>query len=775
MTRRRRLPWRLVLLLMLLCHQHSYGQDQYLLLEVNVDGRQTHKIVEFIQRGGTLFAHANDLREIGMRLPGTTDELTDLHSFSHVVWRIDPQEQMLYLSTDGRSTRANKVMVEEASDTDMQRNVRSSTGLTMNYDIVSTFGKATGTNGQVNVRAFSPAGTLSSSWLGYAGGVPGPYGGNTAIRLDTTYQFASVHTMRRYTVGDFITPGLSWTRPIHITGLQLRSDFSTRPDLVTFPLPMVSGSAAVPSTIDVLADGSHLISQQIEPGPFQVPQLPVMMGAGNIALTVTNALGQQQTVTQRFYASSAMLAPKLQTFAVEVGVVRKDWGSISNHYGTTTGSANYRRGLSQYVTIEGNIEGTSGAVTPGIGGIVRVGNLGTVNASISTSFGSGHTGQQYSLGVERIGRTFSIGASAILARSNYTDVAALNNAPMARSQISGNIGYSTKHFGAFGAAYGDRNQETYYNASLSAQQQAQRTRIVSASYSVMVHHVTVYANEFRSIGAGDSTQGFQGGLTFSFGSRSSVDISGTSDGAAQVEVRRPATDVGQWGYDAFVQAGNFNHQFAEVQYRSHLGYLEAGIDQTGGVTTGRLETQGALSWVDRRLFASNEIFDSFAVVDTGTTHHVKIFEENRPVGDTGRSGKLLIANVRSFQLNHVSVDPSNIPLDIQLENAAETFRPRDLSGVVIQFHIREAHGALLHLVDAAGAAKPLGSTATLKSTGVKVTVGYDGSVYLQDLQQRNELDVETPDGHHCTVEFTYKPVPGDIPDLGSLLCKETLQ
>ena len=76
-----------------------------------------------------------------------------------------------------------------------------------------------------------------------------------------------------------------------------------RPDLVTFPLPTLSGSAAVPSTLTVLMNGNLVASSQVAAGPFEIPQLPAISGAGTITMTVTNALGQQVTMTQPFYAS----------------------------------------------------------------------------------------------------------------------------------------------------------------------------------------------------------------------------------------------------------------------------------------------------------------------------------------------------------------------------------------------------------------------------------------------------------------------------------------
>ena len=55
-------------------------------------------------------------------------------------------------------------------------------------------------------------------------------------------------------------------------------------------------------------------------------------------MTVTNAMGQQVNVTQAFYASPSLLAPGLQTFGVQAGLVRRNWGSVSNDYGKMAGA-----------------------------------------------------------------------------------------------------------------------------------------------------------------------------------------------------------------------------------------------------------------------------------------------------------------------------------------------------------------------------------------------------------------------------------------------------
>ena len=103
----------------------------------------------------------------------------------------------------------------------------------------------------MDLRAFSPWGIVSTGWLAHAGSSSTSKGLGNSIRLDSAYTFADVNSLRRYSLGDFITGGLAWTRPVHMEGAQIRSDFSMRPDLITFPLPTISGTAAVPSTVDV--------------------------------------------------------------------------------------------------------------------------------------------------------------------------------------------------------------------------------------------------------------------------------------------------------------------------------------------------------------------------------------------------------------------------------------------------------------------------------------------------------------------------------------------
>jgi outer membrane usher protein len=151
---------------------------------------------------------------------------------------------------------------------------------------------------------------------------------------------------------------------------------------------------------------------------------------------------------------------------------------------------------------------------------------------------------------------------------------------------------------------------------------------------------------------------------------------------------------------------------------------------------------------------------------------VRVYQENRNVGTTNKAGRLLVPDMRAFDVNHIGIEPNDVPADATLSYDKKIVRPQDRSGVVVKFPIQFSHAALLRLVDARGRALPLGSTATLRATGAIVPVGYDGEAYVENLSPHNELSVELPNGRHCAVAFNYKAVAGDIPSIGPLRCQE---
>ena len=756
------------------------GGDEPLLLEVIVNGHSINKIGEFVLRHGVLMAKPDELRQLGFRVPAMLQktDLIPLSALQGFLWSIDTKNQVLKVSVSEqeliptllqRSDSATAVSKPGAESS--HRVVESGTGVTFNYDEIGTYSAGQlGGSGTLAFQAFAPFGVLSSGWLNFAGATAFGGGNYSSIRLDTAYTYSNADSLRQFIAGDYITDGLSWTRPVHLEGMQLHSDFALRPDLITFPLPSLTGSAAVPSTVNVLANGNLVLSSQVGTGPFQTPQLPVINGAGNITMTMTNAMGQQVTVNQPFYTSSLLLKPGLQQFSAQAGLARRNWGTIDGAYGKMAGAAIFRRGISPKLTLEASTENTVGEENIGGGGVYEIGSLGVINGDVAVTQGDGLWGGLYSLGAQHIGQIVSLGGQWIEATKNYRDVAAMNGEGVSRRQVSAFFSLASKRFGSIGAAYGDVQQDAPVIQIPFNQAVPLTNRIVSFNASQLWHKMNFYFDDFINLTGEGNYNGLEGGINISFGHRSSVDVGGTNDGIAFTQVQQSAPDIGDWGYDAYLSAGTSFNQFGEVEYKSPIGILLAGVDTGVGPTTVQLEAQGALSYVDKGLFPSNTIYDSFAIVDTNPLKNVQVYQENRNIGNTGKSGKLLVPDMRSYDANLVSISPGDVPLDVTLDNDQITVRPQDRSGVVVKFPMQISHGALVKIVDAEGKPIDVGSTVTLHSTGIMFPVGYDGDVYMKNLGTKNEISVELEKGGRCSATFIYHPVPGQIPMIGPVTC-----
>ena len=744
-----------------------------LLLQVFINGHDTGKIAEFTQRGGTLFIKPDELDDLGFRLPAgpvSADGLLPLRSLPGLQYRLDQMTQTLQVTAPNDVLKPELLLAGATATPQIP--IESGTGATLNYDVVGT--SSAGQNqlaGQFDLRGFSPWGVASTNFI------VSPYESEThtgyrAVRLDSTWTLSDPDTLTRYRAGDFINGGLGWSRPVRMGGVQYGQDFSLRPDLVTIPLPQLSGTAAVPSTVDVLVNGVKIFTGQAQPGPFVIPQLPVVSGASDLSLAVTDALGRQIVTTLPFYTGGGLLAKGLQTFSVEGGLIRLNYATQSNDYASPAVSGTLRRGLSDTLTLEAHGEATKNLVMAGGGGVMNLVNAALVNLDIAGSNSEGRQGLLATAGISRAARPFSVSLSATWAQAHFKDIAAQNYQPVPRLQLNAGVGVELGSYGSLSASFNSANLPVGTNGV----QSAQRTQLLSATYSVQFGPVSFGANAFHDL-LSHST-GVMAGFTIPLGARSSVTASGVVDSGrpyGELESNQSATEVGEFGYQIYAAEGSQSHEFGNAQYVSPWARLTAGVDHSNGTATFRAEAQGAVSAIDGGLFPSPPINDAFAVVDTGGLSGVDVLRENRIVGQTDSEGRIFVPDLRSFEVNHLAIDANDVPPDTALSSVTREVRPQDRTGVVVPFQVRRSNGALLRLVDEKKAPIPFGSAGTLEATGTAVPVGYDGEAYVEDLSQHNKFTVTKPDGKRCVAVFDYTAKPGDIPEIGPVLCRAEMQ
>jgi outer membrane usher protein len=153
---------------------------------------------------------------------------------------------------------------------------------------------------------------------------------------------------------------------------------------------------------------------------------------------------------------------------------------------------------------------------------------------------------------------------------------------------------------------------------------------------------------------------------------------------------------------------------------------------------------------------------------------VPVLLENRPNGVTDDRGLLLVSRLNAYQDNRVAIDPLDLPADARVARVESTVTPGDRAGVLVRFGVHKVRAATLILHDGDGQPLPLGSTVYGGSLSEPAVVGYDGMVFLDNLQTKTALRVERPDGRGCQLHASYPASSHELPQLGPLLCAEAM-
>ncbi|MGV8927130.1 MAG: fimbria/pilus outer membrane usher protein [Ewingella sp.] len=743
---------------------------QSLLLNIVVNGQDHNNIQEVIQRQGSMLLTREQLTASGLIIngePGGKKEgLISLDNIPGWSWRFDANAQALFIKVPVSNQIAQQLTANFSQVNTLPQH--SDAGAVLNYDTEFTrYAGQTSSSLLGDLRLFNNRGVLSNNVLQTNNTYL-----NRTVRLNSTYKVSDVTTLRTWNTGDYINDGLAWTRPVRMIGMQMTTNFGLRPDLVTSPRPGISGEVAVPSSVDIYVNGLHQMTTQAQPGPFEINQLPVTDGGGEVSMVVKDANGRQTNQTMQFYSSNTLLQKGLDSFSLEVGSVRRKYASRSNDYAGSAASTTYRRGVTPWLTMESHLEASDKVAMGGLGADMLVSDLGVFSASLAVGGSVQKQASQYGLSFSRNVHVFSYGVSVLKAGSNFNDLAAAYGDGKPGTTLRANLGFPIASKGSFGLVYAKR-LVNYYN-DYNYESTRIETSTLSATYSSPLPFLGAfgYVTVLHDFDYQNNT-GLFVGISLPMGQKTMVSASTSLSGGESyqtLQLRRSAVQRGDIGWSLTEQNGLISTQTAGAEYKSDWGLLGMQAEQSQAGMAERGTVRGALAMMDGHIFAANTIQDSFAVVDTDGLSGIEVLQENRPVGRTNKDGLLFIEDLRAYEHNSLSINPNDVPMDVSLESDTLDITPKERSGVLAKFPIHQSNGATLRLVDAHHAPIPIGSLATLANSGVQAMVGYDGITYFEGLAEHNSLNVLVKGQPDCSLTFDYRPKVGTIPEIGPLIC-----
>jgi outer membrane usher protein FimD/PapC len=629
----------------------------------------------------------------------------------------------------------------------------------------------------------SAIGNFSSGVL-YNGSNENSYSHEKWVRLESKWQYVDPEKIRIYTLGDFISNSPDWGSSVRLAGFQWSSAYSQRGDIVTSALPQFSGSAALPSTLDLYVNQQKIYSGLVPSGPFDIKQLPFISG-NEVTLVTTDATGQQSITKKPYYFSSKILAKGINEFSVDVGVPRYNYGLYSNDYDDATfASGAIRYGYSNSLTLSGGAEAsTDGLSNLGTGFAKNVLGIGVINADIAASQYKDENGYSALLGLEgRISKNISFNTSYRKVFDNYFDLARVSQVRYLKdNQINAEsqnyLNYSALADEIFRAGI-NYNFYAGYGVYLGYNQ----IKYSDNSYKLLSTNLSgsldknwgFYASAYKDY-ENHKDYGVYFALRYTPSSKVNAITSVSSDSGSlryrQEIFGLSEPQIGSFGWGGYVerdQDAKENNASVYASYRARAAYLTGRYNRFGDNDQVAVSATGSLVAAAGRIFAANEIGDGYAVVINAGPQS-QIINGGVNLGKTDKSGRFLIPSLMPYQVNHIYLDPSYLPLNWNVKSTDQKTVVGYRQGTLVDFGAHQVISGLVKLVDQNNS--PLMPGYTVRINGQQNgMVGYDGEVFIPNLLKQNKLEVDLLDHGSCQVDFTYNSNQYSTKKLGPYVC-----
>lgn len=556
--------------------------------------------------------------------------------------------------------------------------------------------------------------------------------------------------LNRWTIGDRIVNAGELGGAALVGGIALAREYGINPSIVRYPTVDLAGAVAVPSTIEVYANGQLVQRHDLPPGQFQMKGLPVSAGRGATHMVLRDVFGRRQEFDAPYYVTTSVLTKGLHDFTYAVGFERS--GHMNWGYGRPVALARHRVGVTNRVTAGYRFEASDDLVSGGPSVTWRFG-FGEVELAVGGSrqeqAGAGAAGVA---GYRYVSRRLNAGAVFRTIGRSYLGIGSQFHREFAVREAEVSAGLTV----ASGTSLMIRHVESTSEGPFDGR----RTSVTIASRQKGRTDVFCTVN-MRGRGRPEISIG----VTRAFGRRASARVSHDSPSggrsATSVEVDRPLPAGDGYGYRARWIAGD-PHASGQAEYQTGYGRYQASVGMAGTAGAASVSVSGGLVAIGGRVYATRSIPDAFALVRVPDMPGVRVYYSHQEIGRTDRHGNLLVPNLQSYLPNELSIADEDVPLMSAIEATDRVVAPPLRGGTVVLFPVRRIRAATgsIQVLTTSERVIPAFGQLTVRAGSVERSspLGRNGEFYLEDLPPGPHLGVVEFAGRRC--EFTFH-MPSD--------------
>ncbi|QJP18572.1 fimbrial biogenesis outer membrane usher protein [Stenotrophomonas maltophilia] len=564
------------------------------------------------------------------------------------------------------------------------------------------------------------------------------------------------------------TTGGELFESLSFTGVRVASDERMLPDSLRGFAPVVQGVAETNAVVSIRQNGHVIHEVSVAPGPFSIEDLYPTNFGGDLDVTVTEADGRQQQFTVNFSAVPQALRPGASRFSVTAGELR-DARGVREALRFAEGT--YARGISNHFTALGGVQIAEDFQSALFGGAINT-PLGAFGADVTHSRarlanGEQVTGNSFRLNYQRYitatGTNFGLAALRYSTRGYLS----LNDFAQAYNDEWGVSGRARQRFQVnFSQRIGERSTLSLNGGQVRYWDSAQQHNDLQLRFQTSMGRANLSLSAMR-LQMGDGRQDTRYAATFSIplgsapraprlstqvahsarGDQGQLGLNGTLGADQQLSYSLSASDSSDG-------AGSAN---AYASYRGGHGTVTAGYSRSGDYNAFNASAAGSVVVHRDGINFGAPVGDGFALVQADGAQGARIgYGSDVRIG---RNGYALLPHVSPYRWNQIELDPSGLPMDVELLQTSQRIAPTAGSIVRVAFNAKRERTLFIDATDALGQPLPFAARIEDETGRSYGAVGQGGVIQLRGAPEQGQLIVD-PDGpHRCRLEYTTPDAP----------------
>jgi outer membrane usher protein FimD/PapC len=509
-------------------------------------------------------------------------------------------------------------------------------------------------------------------------------------RLMTSFAYSDRDKLQTVTLGDFSSSSGALGSGILLGGISYSKNFSLAPFFLKQPPLQLGGTIETPSDVEIYLDGNLVRKERLSPGEFTFQNIPATTGFGTASMVIKDVYGREKIIAIPFYYSERLLKKGLHEYSYNAGFIREDFGVKDFSYGKPAFMSFHNFGFSKNLKIGYAAEASTDLVNIGPSASFSIFNEGIVNTAFAYSYNSGESGFSGILDYRYQSRHFNAGLSLRSDSSNYSSLTVKPSDDKAKFQYTGSIGFGGKKTGYLGAQYS--HAEMY---------QSNRISRVSVSYNKTLTKSTtlfVTASETQDIETYDE---IFFGIHIYLGKNISGSANYTKKDNADIQrvtIQKSQPTGNGFGFRAdMVNTNDIDYANGAVSYQNSYGLYRMGVTGNSEDMDYRLSVAGGIGYIDKSVFISRPITDSFAKVKVDKLEDVRVYYYGNEVGRTDKNGELIVSNIRSYNDNKIGIESQDIPIDYSITSLSRYISPSFRNGSVVKFEVNRIQAIIGNL------------------------------------------------------------------------------